>query len=168
MCVSVFNHSVMLDSLQPHGLQPTRLLCPWNFSCKNTGVGCHFLFQGIFPTQGLNTHLLSLLQWQVNSLPLGRLGSPKQPLLQFSSVAQLCLTLCNPMDYSTPGLPIHHWSLLKLMPIESVMPPNHLILCRPLLLPSNFPSIRDFSNESAVRIRWPKYWSFSFKHQSFQ
>ena len=55
------------------------------------------------------------------------------------------------------------WSLLKLMSIESVMPSKHLILCRPLLLPpSIFPSIRVFSNESALRIRWPKYWSFSF------
>ena len=55
------------------------------------------------------------------------------------------------------------WSLLKLMSIESVMPPNHLILCHPLLLlPSIFPSITVFSNESVLRIRWPKYWSFSF------
>ena len=55
------------------------------------------------------------------------------------------------------------WSLLKLMTIESVMPSNHLILCRPvLLLPSVFPSIRVFSNELALHIRWPKYWSFSY------
>ena len=55
------------------------------------------------------------------------------------------------------------WNLLKLMSIESVMPSNHLILCHPfLLLPSIFPSIKVFSNESALRIRWPKYWSFSF------
>ena len=54
------------------------------------------------------------------------------------------------------------WSLPKLMSIESVMPSNPLILCRPLLLPSIFPSIRVFSNESVLRIRWPKYWSFSF------
>ena len=54
------------------------------------------------------------------------------------------------------------WSLLKLMSIESVMPYNHLILCHPLLLPSIFLSIRVFSNESVLRIRWPKYWSFSF------
>ena len=53
-------------------------------------------------------------------------------------------------------------SLLKLMSIELVMPSNRLILCRPLLLPSVFPSIRVFSNESVLRIRWPKYWSFSF------
>ena len=55
------------------------------------------------------------------------------------------------------------WNLLRLMSIESVMPSNHLILCRPfLLLPSIFPNIRVFSSESALRIRWPKYWSFSF------
>ena len=53
------------------------------------------------------------------------------------------------------------WSLLKLMSIESVMPSNHLILCHPLLLPLVFPSIRVFSNESALRIRWPKYWNYS-------
>ena len=54
------------------------------------------------------------------------------------------------------------WSLLKLMSVESVMLSNHLILCHPLLLPSVFPNIRDFSNESALRIWWPKYWSFCF------
>ena len=54
------------------------------------------------------------------------------------------------------------WSLLKLMPIQSMMPSNHLILCRPLLPPSNFPSIGFSSNESVFRIRWPKDWSFSF------
>ena len=85
-------------------------------------------------------------------------------LVQFSSVAQLCPTLCDPVDCSMPGFPItNSWSILKLMSIESVMPSNHLILCRPLLLPpSIFPSSRVFSNESALRIRWPKYWSFSF------
>ena len=57
---------------------------------------------------------------------------------------------------------INSWSLLKLMLIESVMPSNHLILCCPLLLSSIFPSIRVFSNESVLHIRWPKYWSFSF------
>ena len=90
---------------------------------------------------------------------------------QFSSVqcsAQSCLTLCNPMDHNMPGcfrcLSItNSWSLPKLMFIESVMPSNHLILCCPLLLlPSIFPSIRVFSNESALRIRWSKYCSFSF------
>ena len=84
--------------------------------------------------------------------------------IQFSSVAQSCLTLCDPMNHSNPGLPVHHHcqSLPKHMFIESVMPSNHLILCCPLLLLSSiFPSIRVFSNESALHIRWPKYWSFS-------
>ena len=69
------------------------------------------------------------------------------------------------MDCNMPGLPVHHQlqSLLKLMSIKSVMPSNHLILCCPLLfLPSIFPSIRVFSNESVLHIRWPEYWSFSF------
>ena len=84
---------------------------------------------------------------------------------QFSSVAQSCPTLCDPINCSTPGLPVHHQlrSLPKLMSIESVMPSNHLILCHPLLLlHSIFPNIRVFSNESTLCIRWPKYWSFSF------
>ena len=84
--------------------------------------------------------------------------------VQFSSVTQSCPTLCNPMNRSTPGLPVHHQlrGLLKLMSIVSVMPSNHLILCHPLLLlPSIFPSIRVFSNESALRTRWPEDWSFS-------
>ena len=78
------------------------------------------------------------------------------------SVAQSCPTLCDPMDCSTPGLPVpQSWSLLKLMSIESAMPSNCLILCCPLLLlPSIFTSIRVFSNDSALCIRWPKYWSF--------
>ena len=72
----VFSHSVVSNSLQPHGLQPARLLCPWNFPGKNTGVGCHFLLLGIFPTQGSNLHLLLLLHYQVDSLPLHRLEAP--------------------------------------------------------------------------------------------
>ena len=93
------------------------------------------------------------------------------------SVAKSCPTLCYPMDSSTPGLPVpqpppgvrpsscpfNSQSLHKLMSIESMMPSNHLILCRPLLLlPSIFPRIRVFSNDSALHMRWPKYWSFSF------
>ena len=74
-----------------------------------------------------------------------------------------CLTV--PMDCSTPGFPsiTNSWNFLKLMSIKSVMPSSHVILCHPLLfLPSIFPSIRVFSNESNLHIRWPKYWSFSF------
>ena len=84
--------------------------------------------------------------------------------VQFSSVTQSCLTLCDPMNCSTPGLPsiTNSWSLPKPMSIELVMPSNHSIPCHPLLLPSIFPTIRAFSNESDLHIRWPKYWSFSF------
>ena len=102
------------------------------------------------------------------------------------SVAQLCLTLCNSMAcrflerclvtksfglFETLWTAAHQvslsfsisWSFLRLIFTESVMPSNHLILCHPLLLlPSVFPSTRVFSNESALHIRWPKYWCFSF------
>ena len=86
--------------------------------------------------------------------------------VQFSSVHSLSrVQLCNLMDCSTPGLPVitNSQSLLKFMSVESVMPSNHLILGIPLLLlPSIFFSIKVFSNESALCIRWPKYWSLSF------
>ena len=89
-----------------------------------------------------------------------------KPISKFSSVQSLShVWLCDPMDHSTPGLAVHHQfpSLLKLMSIVLVMPSNHLILCRPLLLlPSIFPSLRVFSNESVLRIMWPRSWSFSF------
>ena len=83
---------------------------------------------------------------------------------KFSSVAQLCPTLCKLMDCARQASPsiTSSWSLLRLMSIKSVMPSNHLNLCCPLLfLPSIITSIRDFSDESALYIRWPKYWSFS-------
>ena len=84
---------------------------------------------------------------------------------QYSSVSQSCPTLCDPMNLSMPGLPVHH-HLLEFTQThvhESVMPSSHLILCRPLLLlPPILPSIRVLSNESSLCMRWPKYWSFSF------
>ena len=85
--------------------------------------------------------------------------------VQFSSVAQSCPTLCDPMYHSMPGLTVIHklWAFTQTHVIELVMPSSHLILCRPLLLPpSVFPSIRVFSDESVLLIWWPKYWSFSF------
>ena len=95
---------------------------------------------------------------------------------QFSSVTKSCPTLCNSMNHSMPGLPVHHQlpeftqtyvhrvgDAIQPMSIESVMPSSHLILCHPLLLlPPTPPSIRVFSSESTLLIRWPKYWSFSF------
>ena len=107
----------MSDYLQSHGLQPTRLLCPWNSPGKNnTGVGSH--------------------PW---------------------IAAHTSLSITNSR------------SSLRLTSIESVMPSSHLILCRPLLLlPPISPSIRVFSNESTLRIRWSKYWSFQLQHHYFQ
>ena len=83
---------------------------------------------------------------------------------KFSSVAHLCPTLCNSMDRSMPGLPVHHQLPgFTQTHIHWVGDAIHLILCHPLLLlPSIFPSIRVFSNESILCIRWPRYWSFSF------
>ena len=79
---------------------------------------------------------------------------------QLSPVQSLSdVRLCDPMYCIMPGFP----NLLKLMSIKLVMPSNHLILCQPLLLPSVLPSIRVFSKESVLHIRWPKYWSFSFR-----
>ena len=164
----------MSNSLQPH-----ELYRPWNSPDQNTGVSCCSLLQGIFPTQGSNPGLPHCRQILYQ---LSHKGSPficyhsvvHQALLSMefsrqeywsgsiSSVAQSHQTLCDPMDCSTPGFPIHH-QLDQLMSIELVMPSNHLILCCPLLLlTSVFPSVRVFSNESVLHIRWPKYWSFSF------
>ena len=107
---------------------------------------------------------------QADCLPSEPAGSPSM-CHQFSSV-QLSHSVLS--DFATPQTAAHQaslsitnsWSLCKLMSIESVMPSNHLILCHPLLLlPSIFPSIRVFSNES-VLIRWPKYWSFSISPSS--
>ena len=104
----------------------------------------------------------------LQSIRLQRVGRAWRDLAQqyqFSSVVWSCLTLCDPMDCSTPGVPVHHQlpELLQFMFIESEMPSNHLLLCRPLLfLTLTFPSIRNFSNESVLCMRWPKYWSFIF------
>ena len=84
--------------------------CPWDSSGKNTGVavGCCALLQGIFPTQGSNPHLLQLLHCRWILYLLNQQGSPVACSVQFSSVAQLCPTLCDSMNRSTPGLPVHH------------------------------------------------------------
>ena len=133
-----------------HGISQTRLL-EWVA-----------ILQGNFLIQGST---LLLLHWQVDILPL----SPNESIV--SSVSQSVQLLSRVQLIATPwnaarqaSLSItNSWRPPKPMSIESVMPSNHLILCCPLLLlPSIFPSIRVFSSESVLRIRWPKYWSFSF------
>ena len=87
------------------------------------------------------------------------------PSVQFSSVTQSCQTLCDPMNRSTPGLPVHHqlpeFTETHIHRVSDAIQPSHL-LSSLLLLPPIPPSIRVFSNESTLRMRWPKYWSFSF------
>ena len=116
--------------------------------CGDTGNGCKC------QCLKLNNHHFSLV-WNLAS----------GPLVQFSSVTQSCPTLCNPMiaAHQTSLFITNSQSSLKLMSIKSVMTSSHLILCRPLLLlPPIPPSIKVFSNESTLRMRWPNYWSFSF------
>ena len=125
----------------------TVLVAPWH-------VGSYS------PNQGWN---LSPMHCKADSQPLDQ-GSPS---VQFSSVQSLSHVRLFATPWTAPcqaSLSItNSWSLLKLMSIELEMPPNNLILCRPrLLLPSIFPSIRGFSNESVLHVRWPKYWSLSF------
>ena len=121
----------------------------------NPGVGCHAFLQGSsWPGDRTWVSYVSCMAD----------GFFTTSAASVSSVSQSCPTLCEPMDCSTPGLPVHHQLLefTQTHVLELVMPFNHLILCRPLLLlPSIFPSIRVFSNESVLHIRWPQYWSFS-------
>ena len=127
-------------------------------------MSCHALLQEIFLTQGLNLHLLLLLQWQAGSLPLVPPGKP-ETYPQFSSVAQLCPTPCNPTNRSTPGLPVHHqlpeFTQTHVHRVGDAIQPSHPLLS-PSLLPPIPSSIRVFSSESTLLMRWPKYWSFSF------
>ena len=126
-----------------------------------TRVGCHFLLQGIFPTQGSN---LCLLHWQVGSLPLHH-REPYCQHVQIRSVAQSCPTLCDPMNRSTPGLPVHH-QLLEFIQthvhrVSDAIQPSH-----PLSSPS-LPSLNPSQHQSLFQRvssshQVAKYWSFSF------
>ena len=111
-------------------------------------INCFIFHIGVL----YNAVLVSAVQW-----------SAVQSAIQFSSVVQSCLALCDTMDCSMPGFAVlHHFPGLA-QTHELVMPSNHLILCCSLLLlPLIFPRIRVFSNESALLTMWPKYWSFSF------
>ena len=122
--------------LRPHGLLPTRPLCPWDFPGRNTGVGCHALLQGIFPTQELAGNFLTTSAtceaWSLHCC------------LLFSRRVRLFATPWTVAHYAFLSFTIS-WSLLKLTSIESVMPSNHLILCSPLLLlPSIFSASGSF------------------------
>ena len=154
----------MSDSFQPYGLQPARLLCPWDSPGKN-GVGCHFLLQDL-----LRRYFIWKMYcrgWGVEDY--SSVETTPTKAVSFSLVSQSCLTLCDPMDCSMPGFPVHYQlpelaqtplhqvsdSIQSSHPLSSPYPPafNHL-------------SIRVFPNESVLCIRGPKYWSFSFSISS--
>ena len=121
--------------------------------------GLHVLLQEILLTKGLNLHLLHFLHWQESSLPLAFSS------VQFSSVAQSCLTLCDPMNCSIQGFPVHRqlpeFTQTHVHRVSDAIQPSH-----PLSSPSppapNPSQHQSLSNESTLCMRWPKYWSFSF------
>ena len=161
MCV--LSCSVVSDCLRCHGLQPTRLLCPWGFSRQEHCSALPYPPPGNLPNPGIKRRSLTLQGDSLLSEPPGK----PTTVIQFSSVQSLSRVQL----FVTPWITARQASLsitnsrssLKLMSIESVTPSSHLIPCYPLLLlPLIPPSIRVFSNESTLHIRWPKYWSFSF------
>ena len=108
----VLSHSTVSNSLRPQGLWPARL-CPWNFPRKNTGVGYHFLLQGIFPTQGLNPGPLRCLPWQVGSLPLSHLGIPLIHQVHLKSPQERFLHPPDQWATSVPCTPIWAWHTVR-------------------------------------------------------
>ena len=133
------------------------------FSRQECWSGLPFPTSDDLPDPGIKLASLCLLLWQVESLPTEPPGKPKDMCsVQLLSHVWLFTTLWT-AEYQGSLSITNSWSLLKLMSIKSVMPSNHLILsCPLLLLPSIFPSIRVFSKESVLSIRWPNYWSFNF------
>ena len=114
--------SVMSDSLQPHGLQSTRLLCPWDSPGKNTGVGHHVFLQGIFLTQGLNPRLFCLLHWQAGSLPLvlwEALSNKKRPYIHLFNY--LCTLVSQIHIYFISWVIIQHDAIYFVAGITSVL-----------------------------------------------
>ena len=127
VCVCVLlRHSVVSDTLQPHGMWPARPLCSWDFPGKNTGVGCHSLLEGIFPTQESNLHLWHLLHWQVGSLPLAPPGKPRtdgKTHLALGSFLKLAFQACQ--GISIGFLPV--WAC-KMIGCTSVLSPVQTLI----------------------------------------
>ena len=154
-------------TLRPPGLYSPRLLCPWNSPGKNTRVGCHFLLQGIFLTQESNPGLLHcrLIPYCLSHHRILALW------IQFSSVAQSCPTLCDPMNRTTPGLPVHH-QLPELTQthahrVGDAIQPSHPLLCPspPAPNPSQHQGIFQWVNSSHEVV---KVLEFQLHHESFQ
>ena len=147
-CCSCLVTKLCLTLLGPHKLWPSGLLYPWDSPGKNTRAGCHALLQGIFPTQHrIHISYVSCIEGGFFTT----CTTWKAPIKTFCcSLMQSCLTLVTPWTsaHQASLSIIISQSLLKLRSIELVMPSNHLILCRPLLLlPSLFPRIKVFSND---------------------
>ena len=123
-------------------------------------MGCYFLLQGIFPTQRSNSGLPHCRQ---TLYPLSHQRITSR--LHYSSVQSFSPTLCDPMNHSMPGLPVHHqlpeFTQTHIHLVSDAIQPSHP-LSSTFLLPRILPSFRIFSNEPTLRMRWPKYWSFSF------
>ena len=178
----------MFDSLWPHGLQHARLLClsPTPGAYSNSHV--HQVGDAIQPSYPLSSPSPTAFNLSQNQglfqclhkkstkhflkFLVKCLRGMRSPVTisQFNSVAQSCPILCDPMNHSTSGLPVHHqlpqFTQTHVHRIGDAF--SHLILCCPLLLlPPIPPSIRVYSNESTLCMRWPKYW-FQLQHQSFQ
>ena len=144
-------------------MPPTHLKMKLNFSCLCFPVYDPFQQPGIETPfcMGGQLYCLPIQCFNVNKKQISNMLQS----VQFSSVAQSCPTLCDLMNHSTPGLPVYHQlpEFTQTHVHQSVMPSSHLILCHPLLLlPPIPPSTKVFSNESTVRMRWAKYWSFGF------
>ena len=143
-------------------------LSPWDFSGKNTGVGCHILLLGCFLTQGLK---LCLLHWQADSLPVNYLGSPYLEF-QFSSVTQSCPTLCDPMNRSTPGLPGVYHQLPECTQthvhwVGDAIQPSHL-LWSPSLPALNLSQHQGLFKWVSSSHQVAKVLEFQLQHQSLQ
>ena len=142
---------VMSDSLRPPGRQPTRLLCPWNFLGKNTGVCCHFLLQELFLTKELNLHLLHLLHWQADSLPLHHLESNINKV-EFALKGVFKVSLWNLRGFSRFGLV--SW-LNKRLSISPYLLAISLCFQIPLTLLKSLPSSEI---TSSLSINYQKNW----------
>ena len=137
--------SVMSNSLQPHGQQPKKLLCPWNSPGKNTGVGCHAFLQEIFLTQGLNLSLLSLLYWQADSSPMCHLGGPLIKQYNTSNISRIF--------YGIRSSPMHFFSCVYNSPV----PCDICIIC-----------IYQFRDSVMMFLRLQFCWKFSSQEVQWQ
>ena len=144
-----WSHSVVSDSLRPHGLQPTRLLRPWDFPGKRTGVGCHFLFQGIFPTQGLNPGLPHCRQ---TLYPLSHQGSLKKKINKFKNSKSESRS-SRVWLFATP------WTVAHQAPLSMGFFQARILELAAIPFPSGFSQPRDWTQVSHIAGRFFTIWT---------